>query len=61
MAYNYIWLAIHIYVIVLPVLWTIGILPPIEALVPWAMEQTLVHVFGGSSVSSFKRWPSTIV
>ncbi|XP_016334733.1 pecanex-like protein 4, partial [Sinocyclocheilus anshuiensis] len=34
---------LHVLFVVLPVLWALGMLSPLDALLLWAMEQTLVH------------------
>lgn len=39
----------------LPILWIFGILPPIDALVFWIMEQSILHIMGGSSMASESR------
>ena len=39
----------------LPILWIFGILPPIDALVFWTMEQSILHIMGGSSMASESR------
>ncbi|CAK8989375.1 Pecanex-like protein 4 (Pecanex homolog protein 4), partial [Durusdinium trenchii] len=41
--------------VVLPVLWGIGLLPPFDALLEWALEQVNVHIFGGTAASSRMR------
>ncbi|XP_063959020.1 pecanex-like protein 4 [Lytechinus pictus] len=46
---------LHVVFIFLPVLWCLGILPPIDALVLWLMEQTLVHFLGGSPMAGDLR------
>lgn len=39
----------------LPGLWTVGILPPIDALFPWLGEQVFVFVLGGTYTTSDVR------
>lgn len=46
---------LHIIFLFLPFLWALGILPPLDALVLWGMEQTLEFVLGGSPMSSNLR------
>lgn len=41
---------------VLPMLWPLGVLPPLDALVFWLMEQTLVHLMGGTAAASELRY-----
>ncbi|XP_075470930.1 pecanex-like protein 4 [Ascaphus truei] len=43
---------LHVLFLFLPFLWAMGILPPLDALVLWGMEQTLEFVLGGSPMSS---------
>uniref|UniRef100_A0A8C2F4X7 Pecanex-like protein n=1 Tax=Cyprinus carpio TaxID=7962 RepID=A0A8C2F4X7_CYPCA len=43
---------LHIMFVALPVLWALGMLSPLDALLLWAMEQTLVHGLGGSAMST---------
>ena len=46
----------------LPLLWAIGLLPPLDALVAWAAEQALVLGLGGSPMASDLRlwWMSVL-
>ncbi|KAM3853961.1 pecanex-like protein 4 isoform 1-T3 [Vipera latastei] len=46
---------LHIIFLSLPVLWTLGILPPLDALFLWGMEQVLELGLGGSPMSSNVR------
>ncbi|XP_071796734.1 pecanex-like protein 4 isoform X1 [Asterias amurensis] len=46
---------LHIVFIFLPLLWVIGLLPSIDALLLWLGEQILVSVFGGSPVATDLR------
>ncbi|XP_051881666.1 pecanex-like protein 4 isoform X2 [Pristis pectinata] len=46
---------LHIIFVFLPVLWAIGILPPVDALVLWVLEQVLEFVFGGSPMATNVR------
>ncbi|XP_029454042.1 pecanex-like protein 4 [Rhinatrema bivittatum] len=46
---------LHIIFLFLPFLWAVGILPPIDALFLWGMEQTLEFGLGGSPMSSHVR------
>ena len=39
----------------LPLLWALGMLSPLDALLLWGMEQTLVFGLGGSPMSSNLR------
>ncbi|XDV50470.1 hypothetical protein PO909_019524 [Leuciscus waleckii] len=43
---------LHVLFVALPVLWALGMLSPLDALLLWAMEQTLVHGLGGSAMST---------
>nr|XP_055026093.1 pecanex-like protein 4 [Misgurnus anguillicaudatus]XP_055026094.1 pecanex-like protein 4 [Misgurnus anguillicaudatus] len=43
---------LHALFVALPVLWALGMLSPLDALLLWAMEQTLVHGLGGSAMST---------
>ncbi|XP_026525962.1 pecanex-like protein 4 [Notechis scutatus] len=45
----------HITFLSLPLLWTLGILPPLDALFLWGMEQVLELGLGGSPMSSNVR------
>nr|XP_020669346.1 pecanex-like protein 4 isoform X1 [Pogona vitticeps]XP_020669347.1 pecanex-like protein 4 isoform X1 [Pogona vitticeps]XP_020669349.1 pecanex-like protein 4 isoform X1 [Pogona vitticeps]XP_020669350.1 pecanex-like protein 4 isoform X1 [Pogona vitticeps]XP_020669351.1 pecanex-like protein 4 isoform X1 [Pogona vitticeps]XP_020669352.1 pecanex-like protein 4 isoform X1 [Pogona vitticeps] len=46
---------LHIVFLFLPLLWILGILPPLDALFLWAMEQVLELGLGGSPMSSNMR------
>lgn len=46
---------LHVLFIFLPLLWALGILPPLDALLLWVMEQALVFGLGGSPMSSNLR------
>lgn len=46
---------LHIIFLFLPFLWALGILPPLDALVLWGMEQILEYTLGGSPMSSNLR------
>ena len=39
----------------MPVLWSFGTLPPIDALFVHLIEQSFIHLFGGSATSSYSR------
>ncbi|XP_041668905.1 pecanex-like protein 4 [Cheilinus undulatus] len=43
---------LHVLFLFLPLLWALGILPPLDALLLWGMEQALVFGLGGSPMSS---------
>ncbi|XP_053553277.1 pecanex-like protein 4 [Bombina bombina] len=43
---------LHVVFLFLPFLWALGILPPLDALVLWGMEQMLEFLLGGSPMSS---------
>lgn len=43
---------LHVLFLFLPVLWALGVLPPLDALLLWGMEQVLVFGLGGSPMSS---------
>ena len=47
--------ALHIVFPFLPLLWILGILPPLDALFPWLAEQALVLVLGGSPLATDLR------
>nr|XP_034960042.1 pecanex-like protein 4 [Zootoca vivipara] len=46
---------LHVVFLCLPFLWTLGILPPLDALFLWGMEQVLEFGLGGSPMSSNTR------
>ncbi|XP_074662137.1 pecanex-like protein 4 [Tubulanus polymorphus] len=46
---------LHVLFIFLPVLWSVGILPPLDALILWLMEQIHFTCFGGSQMASDLR------
>ncbi|CAL4089891.1 unnamed protein product, partial [Meganyctiphanes norvegica] len=46
---------VHVLFVVCPVLWVLGILPPIDAFFLWILEQWLVIILGGSQMSSNGR------
>ena len=46
----------HLLFCVFPVLWTLGLLPPLDALFAWVAEQALVLVLGGSPMASDFRF-----
>uniref|UniRef100_A0A8C5DVJ8 Pecanex-like protein n=1 Tax=Gouania willdenowi TaxID=441366 RepID=A0A8C5DVJ8_GOUWI len=46
---------LHVLFLFLPLLWAFGILPPLDALLLWGMEQALVFGLGGSPMSSNLR------
>ncbi|KAI3367719.1 hypothetical protein L3Q82_026557 [Scortum barcoo] len=46
---------LHVLFLFLPLLWALGILPPLDALLLWSMEQALVFGLGGSPMSSNLR------
>lgn len=43
---------LHVLFVILPILWALGMLSPLDALLLWAMEQILVHGLGGSAMST---------
>ncbi|XP_013869308.1 pecanex-like protein 4 [Austrofundulus limnaeus] len=43
---------LHVLFLFLPLLWALGVLPPLDALLLWGMEQVLVFGLGGSPMSS---------
>nr|XP_056706212.1 pecanex-like protein 4 [Euleptes europaea] len=43
---------LHVAFLVLPLVWTLGVLPPLDALFLWGMEQLLEIGLGGSPMSS---------
>lgn len=47
--------ALHIVFPFLPLLWIVGLLPPLDALFPWLAEQALVLVLGGSPLATDLR------
>ncbi|XP_072127348.1 pecanex-like protein 4 isoform X1 [Mobula birostris] len=46
---------LHIIFVFLPVFWAIGILPPVDALILWVLEQVLEFLFGGSPMATNVR------
>ncbi|XP_056401268.1 pecanex-like protein 4 [Hyla sarda] len=46
---------LHVIFLFLPFLWALGILPPLDALVLWGIEQILEFILGGSPMSSNLR------
>ncbi|XP_054652606.1 pecanex-like protein 4 [Dunckerocampus dactyliophorus] len=46
---------LHVIFLFLPLLWALGILPPLDALFLWGMEQVLVFGLGGSPMSTNLR------
>lgn len=46
---------LHVLFLFLPLLWALGVLPPLDALLLWGMEQALVFGLGGSPMSSNLR------
>ncbi|XP_072284955.1 pecanex-like protein 4 [Pyxicephalus adspersus] len=52
---------LHVIFLFLPFLWALGILPPLDALLLWGMEQTLQFVLGGSPMSSNFRLVITFI
>ena len=42
----------------LPLGWVLGVLAPLDALLPWMMEQILVHLMGGSPLATDFRYNS---
>ncbi|KAG8449384.1 hypothetical protein GDO86_016146 [Hymenochirus boettgeri] len=46
---------LHVVFLFLPFLWALGILPPLDALVLWTMEQALEFILGGSPMCSNLR------
>lgn len=49
----------HVLFLVLPVLWALGMLPPLDALILWLMEQSLIHALGGSAMATNRRYVRT--
>ncbi len=39
----------------LPLAWTLGVLPPIEALLSWGLEQVLTRLLGGPTAATDLR------
>lgn len=52
---------LHVLFLFLPLLWAFGLLPPLDALFLWGMEQALVFGLGGSPMSSNIRYLSWMV
>ncbi|XP_043930401.1 pecanex-like protein 4 [Protopterus annectens] len=46
---------LHVIFLFLPLLWAIGILPPLDAFLLWGMEQFLQFCLGGSPLSTYRR------
>lgn len=42
----------------LPLGWVVGVLPPLDALIPWILEQMLVRLLGGSPMATDLRFVS---
>ena len=40
----------------LPLSWLLGVLPPLDALLPWLMEQALTKIMGGSAMATDLRY-----
>ena len=47
---------LYVALCILPLCWTFSVLPPLDALLPWVMEQTLTHLMGGSPMATDFRW-----
>lgn len=43
---------LYVIMVLLPVLWLVGLLPPLDALFSWLGEQVLVLAFGGTYMAS---------
>ena len=43
---------ISVFILFLPVLFTIGLLPQVNTFLMYVLEQTEIHVFGGSATTS---------
>lgn len=46
---------LHLLFLALPVLWALGLLSPLDALILWLMEQTLIYALGGSAMATNRR------
>eukprot|EP00795_Rhopilema_esculentum_P002949 gene2949-1198_t len=57
----YVDLIMRILFALLPVLWTLGILPPVDCFFAWFGEQALVYLFGGSPMSNSVRLLTMLV
>lgn len=53
--------ALHIVFACLPVLWVLGVLPPLEALLLWGAEQGYIFMLGGSPMASNLRLAVSVV
>ena len=47
---------LHILFPFLPLLWIVGVLPPLDVVFSWLAEQVLVLVLGGSAMATDIRW-----
>ena len=47
---------LYVSLCLLPLGWSIGFLPPLDALVPWIMEQVLTRLMGGSPMATDLRY-----
>ena len=47
---------LYVAVCLLPLGWVVGCLPPLDSLLPWAMEQLLTRLMGGSPMSTDLRY-----
>ena len=45
----------------LPLLWVFSVLPPLDALLFWIVEQVLIHLMGGSGAASELRYSEFII
>ena len=48
--------ALYIVMVLLPLFWTVGLLPPLDALFTWFGEQLLVIGLGGTYMASDLRY-----
>ncbi|XP_053331320.1 pecanex-like protein 4 [Spea bombifrons] len=52
---------LHVVFLFLPFLWALGVLPPLDALLLWGLEQALEFVLGGSPMSTNLRLLITFI
>ncbi len=52
---------LYVSLCLLPLGWLVGFLPPLDALVPWIMEQGLTRLMGGSPMATDLRYATIIL
>ena len=51
---------LYVSLCLLPLGWLVGFLPPLDALIPWIMEQGLTRIMGGSPMAADLRYANII-